>query len=50
MYARLRGVPEVIIVDVVNNLIQALLLQDDADKLTSLYRYESDSKEYPYAY
>ena len=39
MYARLRGVPEVLIADVVEELIQALLLQDQADKLTSSYRY-----------
>ena len=39
MYARLRGVPEVLIADVVEELIQALLLQDHADKLTSSYRY-----------
>ena len=39
MYARLRGVPEVIIADVVNNLIEALLLEDHADKLSSSYRY-----------
>ena len=39
MYARLRGVPEVIIADVVEELVQALLLQDHADKLTSSYRY-----------
>ena len=38
MYARLRGVPEVIIPDVVEDLIQALLLQDHADKLASSYR------------
>ena len=41
MYARLRGVPEVIIPDVVEDLIRALLLQDHADKLTSSYRYVS---------
>ena len=39
MYARLRGVPEVIIADVVEDLIQSLLLQDHADKLASSYRY-----------
>ena len=39
MYARLRGVPEVLIADVAEELIQALLLQDHADKLTSSYRY-----------
>ena len=39
MYARLRGVPEVLIADVVKELIQALLLQDHADKLISSYRY-----------
>lgn len=38
MYARLRGVPEVIIPQVVEDLIQALLLQDHADKLASTYR------------
>ncbi|XP_068673102.1 phospholipid-transporting ATPase ABCA3-like [Montipora foliosa] len=36
MYARLRGLPETIIADVVEDLIQALLLQDHADKVTSL--------------
>ena len=39
MYARLRGAPEVIIADVVEELVQALLLQDHADKLTGSYRY-----------
>lgn len=39
MYARLRGVPEVMIADVVQDLINALLLQEHADKLTSSYRY-----------
>ena len=39
MYARLRGVPEVLIPKVVEDLINALLLQEHADKLTSLYRY-----------
>ncbi|KAJ7372707.1 ATP-binding cassette sub- A member 3 [Desmophyllum pertusum] len=37
MYARLRGVPGGLIADVVEDLIQALLLQDHADKLTSSY-------------
>lgn len=37
MYARLRGVPEAIIPQVVEDLIQALLLQDHADKLASTY-------------
>ena len=39
MYARLRGVPEVLIPNVVEDLINALLLQEHADKLTSSYRY-----------
>ena len=39
MYARLRGVPEAIIPQVVEDLIQALLLQEHADKLASTYRY-----------
>jgi len=39
MYARLRGVPEGLIPDVVEDLINALLLQDHANKLTSSYRY-----------
>ena len=39
MYARLRGVPERRIPNVVEDLIDALLLQDHADKLTSSYRY-----------
>ena len=39
MYARLRGVPEAIIPQVVEDLIQALLLQDHADKLASTNRY-----------
>lgn len=38
MYARLRGVPEVIIPDVVDTLIQSLLLQDHADKVAGSYR------------
>ena len=38
MYARLRGVPEVMIPDVVDNLIQSLLLGDHADKLAGSYR------------
>lgn len=37
MYARLRGVPEVMIPDVVDNLIQSLLLGDHADKLAGSY-------------
>lgn len=37
MYARLRGVPEVIIPDVVDTLIQSLLLQDHADKVAGSY-------------
>ena len=41
MYARLRGVPEAIIANVVEDLINALLLQEHADKLTSSYRYLS---------
>ena len=39
MYARLRGVPEVMIANVVQDLINALLLEEHADKLTSSYRY-----------
>ena len=39
MYARLRGVPEVGIPNVVEELINALMLQEHADKLTSSYRY-----------
>ncbi|XP_068671756.1 phospholipid-transporting ATPase ABCA3-like [Montipora foliosa] len=37
MYARLRGVPEVIIPQVVEDLIQALLLQAHADKVAGSY-------------
>ena len=39
MYARLRGVPEGLILNVVEDLVNALLLQEHADKLTSSYRY-----------
>ena len=39
MYSRLRGVPEVMIKDVVESLIQALLLQDHADKVSMSYRH-----------
>ena len=39
MYARLRGVPEGLIPNVVEDLVNALLLQEHADKLTSSYRY-----------
>ena len=39
MYSRLRGVPEVMIKDVVESLIQALLLQDHADKVSKSYRH-----------
>ena len=39
MYARLRGVQEGRIPNVVEDLINALMLQDHADKLTSSYRY-----------
>ena len=45
MYARLRGVPEVMIADVVENLIQALLLGEHADKLISAYRFVVNLKE-----
>lgn len=38
MYARLRGVPEVLIPEVVENLIQMLLLEDHADKVSKSYR------------
>ena len=39
MYARLRGVPEARIPEVSENLIQMLLIQDHADKVSKSYRY-----------
>ena len=38
MYARLRGVPEANIKDVVNSLVDILMLEPHADKLTGNYR------------
>ena len=38
MYARLRGVPESSINDVVNTLINILMLKPHADKLAGQYR------------
>ena len=40
MYARLRGINTSQIAKVVDDLIQALLLTEHADKLVQAYRYE----------
>ena len=40
MYARLRGIHKHQIEDVVNDLLDALLLTEHADKLVQAYRYD----------